>query len=66
MEKVNLASDQSLQINLPDDQLNLIELNLELSVDERINQLQSAVDLIEEMRNSIKEIDEDRFQNTHK
>jgi hypothetical protein len=66
MEKVTLASDQSLQINLPDDQLNLIELNLELSVDERINQLQSAVDLIEEMRNSIKEINEDRFQKTHK
>ncbi len=63
MEKVTLASDQSLQINLPDDQLNLIERNLEMSVDERINQLQSAVDLIEEMRSSLKERNENRFQN---
>lgn len=66
MEKVTLASDQSLQINLPDDQLNLIERNLEMSVDERINQLQSAVDLIEEMRSSLKERNENRFQNSHK
>lgn len=66
MEKVTLASDQSLQINLPDDQLNLIERNLEMSVDERINQLQSAVDLIEEMRQSLKESNEDRLQNSDK
>ena len=63
MEKVTLASDHSLQVKLPDDQLNLIERNLKLSVDERINQLQSAVDLIEEMKNSLKEINENRFQN---
>lgn len=45
------------------DSFNLIELNLELSINERINQLQSAVDLIEEMRNSLKEVNEDRLQN---
>ena len=60
MEKETLASNPS------DDQLNLIERNLELSVDERINQLQSAVDLIEEMRSSLKEINEDRLQNLTK
>lgn len=38
-----------------DEQLNLIEINLNLSIDERINQLQSAVNLIEEMRNAINE-----------
>lgn len=61
MEKETLASNHSQELSL--DQLNLIERNLELSVDERINQLQSAVDLIEEMRSSLKEINEDRFQN---
>lgn len=40
---------------LPPEQINLIELNLELTFEERILQLQSAVDLIEEMRNSMKE-----------
>jgi hypothetical protein len=43
------------------EQVNLIELNLELSIEERIQQLQSAVDLIEEMRASLKESDENRF-----
>jgi hypothetical protein len=62
MEKVTPASDPSLQIIPQDNQLNLIERNLELSVDERIIQLQSAVDLIEEMRNSLKVINENRFQ----
>ena len=66
MEKVTLASDQSLQIKLPDDQLNLIDQNLELSVDERINQLQSAVELIEEMRRSLREVNENRLQNSNK
>lgn len=61
MDKATLASDQPQQIKLPDDQLNLIERNLELSVDERINQLQSAVDLIEEMRRSLREVNENRF-----
>lgn len=42
----------------PKDQLALIEQNLNLSVDERIDQLQSAVNLIEEMRNSLKENNE--------
>lgn len=51
---------------LPPEQINLIELNLELSVEERIQQLQNAVDLIEEMRASLKGSDENRFQNSHK
>ena len=51
---------------LPPEQINLIELNLELTVEERIQQLQSAVDLIEEMRNSLKVSNENRFQNSHK
>lgn len=61
MEKAILASDQSHSTKLPEDQLNLIELNLEMSIDERINQLQSAVDLIEEMRRSLREVNENRF-----
>jgi hypothetical protein len=61
MENVILASDQSHQTKLPDDQLNLIERNLELSFDERIHQLQSAVDLIEDMRRSLREVNENRF-----
>ena len=43
---------------LPPEQINLIELNLELTFEERIQQLQIAVDLIEEMRNSLKESNE--------
>ena len=43
------------QITCTDEQLSLIEINLSLSIDERINQLQSAVNLIEEMRNAINE-----------
>ena len=61
MEKAVITSDQSAQSKLPHDQLNLIERNLELSIDERINQLQSAVDLIEEMRRSLREVNENRF-----
>ncbi|MFP5492630.1 MAG: hypothetical protein ACLGG0_14090 [Bacteriovoracia bacterium] len=61
MEKAVITSDQSEQSKLPHDQLNLIERNLELSIDERINQLQSAVDLIEEMRRSLREVNENRF-----
>ena len=37
------------------EQLNQIELNLKLTVDERIAQLQSAVTLIEELRAFINE-----------
>ena len=44
-----------------DEQVSLIELNLELSIDERIDQLQSAVELIEEMRNSLNVLNENRF-----
>jgi hypothetical protein len=40
------------------DQFALVEQNLNLSVDERIDQLQSAVNLIEEMRISLKENNE--------
>lgn len=56
----------SPQNQLSSEQLNLIELNLELSVEERIQQLQSALDLIEEMRASLKESDENRLQNPNK
>ena len=66
MEKETPTSNLSLQIKLSDDQVSLIERNLELSVDERINQLQSAVDLIEEMRNSLRGMDEDRLQASSK
>ncbi len=51
---------------LTPEQISLIELNLELSVEERIEQLQNAVSLIEEMRTSLKEANENRFQNSHK
>ncbi len=66
MEKVTLVTDQSQQLKLPDDQLSLVERNLELSVEQRIDQLQSAVDLIEEMRRSLREINENRLQNSNK
>jgi hypothetical protein len=42
-------------LELSNEQLSLIECNLELSIDERIDQLQSAVNLIEEMRSAINE-----------
>ncbi len=58
-----LSSDVLL---LSPEQINLIELNLELSPEERIQQLQSAVDLIEELRASLKESDENRLQNSDK
>lgn len=64
MEKDTLASNSS-QI-LTNDQLKLIERNLELSVDERINQLQSAVELIEEMRNYLRGMNENRLQASSK
>jgi hypothetical protein len=38
---------------LSPEQLSHIEMNLKLSIDERIDQLQSAVNLIEEMRSSL-------------
>lgn len=47
--------ENDTQKTCTDEQLNLIEINLSLSIDERINQLQSAVNLIEEMRSSINE-----------
>ncbi len=57
---------------LPDDyevtaeQLSAIEYNLGLSIDERIMQLQSAVELIEELRRAIEEVNENRFQDPSK
>lgn len=47
--------EDNIQNICTDEQLSLIEINLGLSIDERINQLQSAVNLIEEMRNAINE-----------
>jgi hypothetical protein len=58
--------DPSQFKSLSDEQLSLIDRNLTLSVDERVEQLQSAVELIEEMRNSLKEINENRLQNPSK
>lgn len=49
--------DNELEIQ-PNDQFALVEQNLNLSVDERIDQLQSAVNLIEEMKISLKENNE--------
>lgn len=47
--------ENETQKTCTDEQISLIEINLNLSIDERINQLQSAVNLIEEMRNAINE-----------
>jgi hypothetical protein len=47
-------STKSKTSELTSEQINLLERNLSLSVDDRINQLQSAIELIEEMRNSLK------------
>ena len=58
--------DPSQFKSLSDEQLSLIDRNLTLSVDERVEQLQSAVELIEEMRNSLKQINENRLQNPSK
>ncbi len=43
----------SIELEINSEQLSLIEINLKLSVDERIDQLQSALNLIEEMRSSL-------------
>jgi hypothetical protein len=43
---------------LPEDQMSLIKINLELTYEERIIQLQSALNLIEEMQESLKLINE--------
>ncbi len=56
----------SLLNKLSAEQINLIELNLELSIEERIQQLQSAVDLIEEMQAALKVSNENRLQSSHK
>jgi hypothetical protein len=57
---------------IPDDyeltpeQLSAIEYNLGLSIEERIIQLQSAVELIEELRRAMDEVNENRFQSPSK
>jgi hypothetical protein len=43
---------------IPEDQLSLIKINMELTYEERIIQLQSAVNLIEEMKESLKKLNE--------
>jgi hypothetical protein len=48
MEKI--TSNEDTIIN---EQISLIDHNLQLSINERIEQLQSAVELIEEMRKSL-------------
>lgn len=63
-EAYNLRNEQDN--SLSPEQMNLIDLNLELSVEERLQQLQSAVELIEEMRASLKESNENRLQNSDK
>lgn len=66
MEKDILAPNYQSQIQISEDQLNIINRNLEMSVDERINQLQSAIDLIEEMRTSLKGMNENQLPSSHK
>jgi hypothetical protein len=61
MSNFEISNNSTTENSLSSEQLSLVERNLELSVDERINQLQSAIELIEEMRNSLKERNEDRF-----
>ncbi len=63
-ETYNLRNGQDNLLS--PEQMNLIDLNLELTVEERLQQLQSAVDLIEEMRASVKESNENRLQNSNK
>lgn len=61
MSDFEISNNSTTENSLSSEQVSLVERNLELSVDERINQLQSAIELIEEMRNSLKERNEDRF-----
>ena len=51
---------------LTPEQLSAIEYNLGLSIEERIIQLQSAVELIEELRRAMDEVNENRFQSPSK
>lgn len=48
--------------HLSPEQISLLERNLEMTVDERIEQLQAAVDLIFEMRKGLKERNENELQ----
>jgi len=41
---------------LTEEQLSLLERNLKLTVDERLNQLQSAVSFIEELRFAVRNL----------
>ncbi len=65
MKDILISSTHQDNLLTPE-QMNLIDLNLELSVEERLQQLQNAVDLIEEMRASLKESNENRLQNSNK
>jgi hypothetical protein len=56
MEKI--TSNEDTIIN---EQISLIDHNLQLSINERIEQLQSAVELIEEMRTSLTKSNENRL-----
>lgn len=46
-----------IEATIKPEQLSHIEMNLQLSIDERIDQLQNAVNLIEEMRASLDSLD---------
>ena len=52
--------------DLSDEQISMIDFNLGLSIDERITQLQSALNLIEELRRSMDELNDHRLQNPTK
>ena len=45
--------NSALELSLCPEQFSHIEMYLQLSIDDRIDQLQSAVNLIEEMRSSL-------------
>lgn len=50
--------DSTIDLSISPEQLSHIEMNLTLSIDERIDQLQSAVSLIEEMKYALADSDE--------
>ena len=59
LKQTDLLTDDEMTA----EQLSAIEYNLGLSIEERIMQLQSAVELIEELRRGMDEVNENRFQN---
>lgn len=50
--------DSTIDLSISPEQISHIEMNLNLSIDERIDQLQSAVSLIEEMKSALADSDE--------